>query len=376
MAVGIWVAYAIVISAIVAVQPNRHTVTPEYQRASASWLGGEKGLYRKKNGYLYLPQFAMLYTPYELLPDRVGEPLWRVTCLSLLAAALWATASRISIDKPQAVFLAATLLVLPSTFASARNGQVNLPLAGLFLFTALALARERWWWAACLLALTLVLKPIAVAPVLLCAALYPRLRLPVIVAVVVMAVVPFFHPKLAYAAREYLAFFVNLNQAGNPTGNTWCDFAGMFRLFGMPVPSPVQFASRGLAGLATLWLCWRALRSPDRLRAAISVMLLSVVYLMIFNPRTETNSYVMLAAFVALFAALDGISLARPSAAAWLALFAMILGSENYGWPIFPATNLWLKVLATCVFAACLIPAILGYPIGYRPLVRSESSDV
>jgi len=373
MAVGIWMVYAIIIAVIVAAQPDRHTVTPEYQRASANWMGGEKGLYRKKNGYLYLPQFAMLYTPYELLPDPVGEPLWRVTCLALLATALWAAASRISSNKPQVIFLAATILVLPATFSSARNGQVNLPLAALFLFIALALARERWWVAAGLLALTLVLKPIALAPILLCAALYPRLRLPVIVSVAVMAAAPFLHPKLAYAVREYLAFFTNLNQAGNPTGNTWCDFVGMLRVFGISVPSPVQLAIRGLAGLATLWLCRRALRSSDRLHGAIAVMLLSAVYLMLFNPRTETNSYVMLAAFVALFAAFDGISLARPSATAWLVLFMIILASENSGWPIFPFTNLWLKALATCVFAACLVPAILGRQSGYGFFLKPKS---
>ena len=406
VAVGIWIIYAFVIVTIVGVQPTRHTVTPEYQRASEHWWGAEKSLYSKKNGYLYLPQFAMLYSPFELLPERLGEPLWRLTCIALLAAALWMTASQIDKSKAQTIFLAATLFVLPSTFASARNGQVNLPLAGLFLFTALALARERWWVASVLLSLSLVLKPIAAAPILVCAALYPRLRIPLIVSVFVMAAVPFLHPKPAYVAGEYFAFFKNLNQAGTPTRENWCDFAGLLHFFGLSISPSVQIVVRALAGLATLWLCWRALRpaslkwhghqcgagvppaffkqngsrdghptsknclnlgpfSSGRLREAILVMLLSVVYLMLFNPRTETNSYVMLAAFVAIFAAFDGVSLARLSSVAWLAVFAIILGSENYGWPVFPYTNLWLKALATCVFAGCLVLSILGRPGGY-----------
>jgi len=360
IAVGIWVIYGAVIAAIVAVQPDRRTVTTEYQRATSNWWGGEKSLYRKKNGYLYLPQFAMLYTPYELLPDRVGEPLWRVTCIGLLAFALLAAASRIAPGHAAAVFLAATLLVLPSTFASARNGQVNLPLAALFLFIALALARERWWLAACLLGFTLAMKPIAIAPVLVCAALYPRLRLPMAVMLIAFAAAPFLHPRPAYAAGEYVAFFKNLTGAGNPTGDSWCDFAGMLRRFGLELPSLVQLATRALAGLATLVLCWRALRALDPLRGAVAVVLMSVVYLMLFNPRTETNSYVMLAAFVALIAACDGVSLRLPRTAAWLTLFAIVLGSENYGWPIFPLTNLWLKALATCFFAAWLITAIFN----------------
>ncbi len=358
IAIGIWLIYGAVIAAIVAVQPDRRTVTTEYQRATANWWGGEKSLYRKKNGYLYLPQFAMLYTPYELLPDRVGEPLWRVTCIGLLAWALWAAASRITPDKAAAVFLTSTLLVLPSTFASARNGQVNLPLAALFLFIALALARERWWLAAFLLGMTLAMKPIAIAPVLVCAALYPRLRLPMAGILAAFAAAPFLHPRPSYAAGEYVAFFKNLTGAGNPTGDSWCDFAGMIRRFGLELPSPVQLAARAFAGLGTLWLSWRAILTFDRLRGAFAVVLLTVVYLMLFNPRTETNSYVMLAAFVALLAAIDGLSLRRPAAAAGLAFFAVILGSENYGWPIFPLTNLWLKALATCFFGAWLATTI------------------
>lgn len=372
IAIGIWMIYGSVLAAIVAIEPDRRTVTTEYQRATDTWWRGEKSLYRKKNGFLYLPQFAMLYTPYEALPDRIGEPLWRLTCIALLATAMWAAASAVAGSKSHSVFLAATLLVLPSTFASARNGQVNLPLAGLFLFIALALARGRWWAAAVLLALTLVLKPIAIAPILICAALYPKLRLPVLAAGLALAAAPFLHPNPAYAAGEYVAFLKNLTQAGNPKGNSWCDLAGMFRAAELSIPAPVQLATRALAGLATLALCWRALRSLDRLRGAIAAVLLSVIYLMLFNPRTETNSYVMLAAFVALFAAGDGMSLARPAAAAWLSAFALILGSENFGWPIFPLTNLWLKALATCAFAGFVVAAILGRPDGY-PILPSAA---
>ena len=361
IALLIWVIYAVTVAAIVAVDPIGHSATLEYQRATDNWWSA-KTLYRSRNGYLYLPQFAVLYTPFEILPDRVGEPLWRLTCLAALAFALWAAASRLAPEQRAGVFLIATVLVLPSTFASARNGQVNMPLAALFILTALALARERWWLSAVFLVLTLALKPISVAPILLCGALYPRLRLPLLVALLLMLVAPLAHFKPAYAAGEYSAFAHNLGQAGTPKRETWCDFAGMLRVFGVNLSPTLQLAIRALAGLFTLGLCWRVSRGTDKLRAAFLFLFVSTIYLMLFNPRTETNSYVMLGAFVAVWAAVEGLVCRRTGVALVASLLVLLLGSENYGGLIFSFTNLWAKALATGVLGIWLAVKILTTP--------------
>lgn len=374
VALLIWIVYAGVIVGLVAGNPSGRSATLEYQRATDNWWAG-KTLYRSRNGYLYLPQFAILYTPYELLPDRVGEPLWRLTCMASLAWALWAAASRLAPDKREAIFLVATVLILPSTFASARNGQVNMPLAALFLLSALALARERWWQAAVFLSLTLVLKPISLAPVLLCGVLYPRLRLPLLTSLVVVALAPLghFHPQ--YAAGEYAAFVHNLGQAGNPKGQSWCDFAGLLRKFGLNLPSSLQLGIRAVAGLLTLALCWRVRKGRDPMRAGFTFFFVAMVYLMLFNPRTETNSYVMLGAFVAIWAAVEGLVCRRLDIAFWATLLAILLGTENYGWPIFPLTNLWAKALATTALGIWLAGRILKTPSGNPILMRREEAS-
>ncbi len=361
-ALAIWIVYGTVISTIVAIQPTRRSATIEYQRATDNWWGGEKSLYRKKNGYLYLPQFAILYTPYELLPDPVGEPLWRLTCLGLLAGSLWAAANHFTPRRRELIFLIATLLVLPASFSSARNGQVNMPLAGLFLLLAVTLAREKWWTSSILLGLTLIFKPIAIAPILVCGVLFPRLRLPLVATLLAIIALPFLHWNISYAAGEYPAFFKNLTQAGKPTGHTWCDFAGIFRSLGIELPSVLQLGIRGLAGLGTLILSWMALRRFDAARGAFAVLFLNVTYLMLFNPRTETNSYIMLAAFAAVMGAYTGGFLKRIDYAAWWTAVAVILGSENYGYPIFPWTNLWLKALVASAIFVWLARQILSMP--------------
>lgn len=372
IALLVWVVYTGVIVALVAANPSGRSATLEYQRATDNWWAG-KTLYRSRNGYLYLPQFAILYTPYELLPDRVGEPLWRLTCMATLAWALWAAASRLAPEKRNAVFLVATVLILPSTFASARNGQVNMPLAALFLLTTLALARERWWLAAGFLVLTLVLKPISLAPILLCGVLYPRLRLPLLALLAVMLLVPLAHFNPRYASGEYAAFIHNLGQAGNPKGQSWCDFAGMLRTFGLILPSWLQLTIRALAGLGAFALCWKVRKGTDPLRAAFTFLFVAMIYLMLFNPRTETNSYVILGAFVAIWAAVEGLVCRRLDVAFWAVLLAALLGTENYGWPIFPLTNLWAKALGTCVLGVWLAGKILKTPQGHPVLMKEPS---
>jgi len=348
IALTAWALFGVVVFTIVAIDPIGRSATKEYQDASTNWWKGEKSLYRKKNGYLYLPQEAMLYTPYNLLPKRLGEPLWRLTCLGLLGFALWSAARHLAPQRAATLFLIATVLVVPCSLSSARNGQVNMPLAALFVLTALALARERWQLAAILLTLTLVLKPIAVAPILVCAVIYPGLRKPLGLWIFIMLALAFAHPYPRYVLGEYHAFFTsNLSQAGNPKGHSWCDFAGMLETFHIVLPPLVQLAIRALAGLFTLIVSLRVARAAGPLRAAMSVLLLCVVYLMLFNPRTETNSYVMLGIWVALLGAYDGLIRKNLRAAAIWTVFAVILGAENYGNPIFPWTNLWLKALVT-----------------------------
>ncbi len=370
---AVWLIYAVVIGTIVAVQPDRRTVTLEYRGAAANWVEGEKALYRPRNGFLYLPHFALLYVPYQALPAPVGEPLWRWTGLALLAWGLWRVCASLEPGARGRLFLVATLLVLPSSFASARNGQTNLALAGLFLLLVPSLAAKRWWLAAWEFGLALVLKPIALAPLLLAAALHRRLLLPLVMVLLVLAAVPFLRPDPAYAWGEHLNFVRNLNQAGNPTGHTWCDFAGLLRHFGLDLPQAVEWSVRAGAGLLALVLGAVAVRRRGGLEAAWALLWLGMVYLMLFNPRTETNSYIMLGGFVAVAGGVAGIVRRDLKAAAWWVLMAFILGTENYGWPVFPLTNLWLKALSTLFLGWWLARALLGDRDLFTGRARSEA---
>lgn len=357
MAVGAWFLFALILGIVVAVQPDKHTVTPEYRQASEKWWAGTQSLYTTdQGGYLYLPQAAILYTPYQLLPKRVGEPLWRLTGLGLLALGLWRVSKLLDPSQKERLFLAATLLVIPSALSSARNGQVNLPLAGLFLLFVADLASFRWNSATLWLLLGVLLKPIALAPALLAAACFAPLRLRLIGGFVICLAAAYLHPSSSFVTAEYHHFFQKFILAGSPlVKDNFSDFFGMLWHWGIHPAPMIISGCRALAAGLTLLFALLAMRSfsGNQLLQAFAVMLLAVLYLMLFNPRTEENSYVMLAGFTALLAARDFVS-GMTQRGKWLAIFSLLLAVENYGF-IYHLTKIWFKPLISSLFLVILV---------------------
>jgi hypothetical protein len=357
IAVGLWVLFALIVGIIVAIQPDKRTVTPEYRQASEKWWAGKESPYNMSQvGYLYLPQEAILYTPFQVLPKRVGEPLWRWTGQALLAVGLWRVAGLIGLGQQARLFLGATLLVIPAALPSARNGQVNLPLAGLMLLSVSSLATRRWNMVTLWLLLAVMLKPIALAPALLTAACYAPLRLRLAGGLLLCLGAAYLHPDAAYVTGEYRYFWAKLVLAGQPANQDFSDFFGMLWHWGIH-PTPMVISGlRALVAVMVLLLSLRVMRHFREQPAlqAFGVMLLAAIYLMLFNPRTEENSYVMLAGFIALLATRDVLTGATRSAVL-LCLFCLALAVEVFGYPIFPLTKIWFKPFITTLFFVVLV---------------------
>lgn len=370
IAVGLWVLFAFIVGILVAARPDKRTVTPEYRQASEKWWVGKESPYdMSQGGYLYLPQEAILYTPYQILPKRVGEPLWRWTGLALLAAGLWRVSGLMNPVCRNRLFLSATIFVIPAALSSARNGQVNLPLAGLMLLATADLARARWNSATLWLLLAVMLKPIALAPALLAAACFAPLRLRLLGGFLLCLGAAWIHPDPSYVTAEYRHFWEKFLLAGQPASNTFSDFFGMLWHWGFH-PSPAVISGiRAVAAVVALLLSLQLVRRfrEDAFQQAFGVMLVAVLYLMLFNPRTEENSYVMLAGFTALLAG-EAILSAILSPALLLTIFTLALAVECYGYPIFPLTRIWFKPLVTLVFSMVLVSG------GYA-LLKSHARD-
>ena len=292
LALLVWLVPMLVISVMVAANPTRRTVTPVYHRAVVHWQGQE-GLYT--GDYQYLPHFVPLFIPYHGLPLVAGEILWRWTAAVGLAWGVWWFSRRGSEKPDNRTFALISLCILPLVAPAVQNGQANAHLAACFLLAAVCLASQRWWWATLLLLLGVAIKPLGLAVAGLAFAAFPQLGWRLALGLPILAVMPFLFGPASYVQSQFVDAWLNLRSCAGVTEHRFADLNGLLRTVGHPLTGQAALVIRAGAGLVFMGFCWlsRSRLSPhDR---ALVWLAAAVVYLMLFNPMTEANSYIIFA---------------------------------------------------------------------------------
>jgi hypothetical protein len=261
------------------------------------------------HGFLYLPQFAVLFTPFNLIqPPVIGEILWRAMGFGLFAFALLHLAQIVPLtgsdsQSPSSqralAFFVLVLLAVPASLASINNGQTNLPLSACLVLTFLAIRDQKWGTASTLLTVCLVLKPLALAPWLLAFAVFPSIRVPLLCALPALLVIGMIHPNPAYAWSQWMEFTNKIAHAYTPENLRVSDIFGMLEKAGIPNAFPVNSISRALASFAALAFVWIRSRQLGLAAGSWALAVVTVLVLTIFNPRAETNSYVLISPLLA-----------------------------------------------------------------------------
>lgn len=353
------------------------SVTPEYDRAARRWWRSRTLYTGGEHGFLYMPQSAMVYSPFTPLPPALEETTCRVLGIAAYALGIWGLCRRLFGETRGTAFLLATALAVPAALGSATNGQTNVHMAGLFALTACATMDRRWWTATLWLMLALACKPTSMVMVLLFGAIWWRpmsWRLAIGIAAFLAA--PFLHPDPAFVLGQYREFVDKAVRAAAPP-DLFQDIRGLLVSFGLPAPERVLTAVRGIAALGTLGLCWLAVRRFPAV-GPVFVLALGAIYLMLFNPRTEGLSYVILGPAAALWATREALARRWPTFAGLLLLCLafqfstqMALGHKNY----------WVRPLGTILFAGLVVAEIARRRTGWpRPeydadVPRSTSSS-
>lgn len=343
--------------AIVAPLGDR-SVTGNYRLGAEHWHTKRAMYTEGPHGFLYLPQAAMIFLPFEVLPALAGEVLWRWAGIGAYAAGVWALCRLIAgysgAGRPvrlAGVFTIATLLAIPAALGSAQNGQTNLALGGLFALSAVSASGRRWWWTTLWLMLALALKPVALPVVLLLAAVNLRMIPALAAGGVVLVLAPFVHPDPGYVWQQYQAGFGKVLSAANPGADVWfSDIRGMLRDFGWKLTDAQVLPVRGAAALVCLGASvWLGIKTREWARSVL-VVLVGVGYILVFSPRTEGVTYAMIGPLAAVLATRELLN--REARRVWLGAamvayclvlqFSMVLtGKER---------KYWLRPLATMVF--------------------------
>ena len=166
------------------------------------------------------------------------------------------------------------------------------------------------------------------------------------------------HPDPTAAWHLYGLCLRKLFRMATGAGD-WSDITGLLNWIGVAA-SPVALMLLRLATAAgVLAIGYLAVHRQDDKIAALDLFALSICYLMLMSPRTEDNTYIMLAATIGLFSVLLSQREYRLTQAWLLAGLCVALGNQAYGNLIFRATVLWLKPLLCLVFLPLLIKSCL-----------------
>ena len=305
-AICIWFTLLVGVLGRVAVDRiTAQSVVPIYILGGERWWNAEP-LYGPPPGtmdvYRNPPGFAALFAPLSQLPPRPVGLAWRIAGIGLFILGLrrfLAAIHPVPLPPPAeaTVWIVAAFVVLPAF----NNGQVNLPLlAGATLATAAA-ARGRWWQAAfwAMFAVWLKVYPIALAGLLVLLA-PNRLGWRMPLALVAFLLWPHALRDSTYIGEQWSGFRIAL--AGDDRGDATLHrtMKGWTYLFRVTAGESVdRLAMQAVAAGAGLLLAAVILRA--KLRAGPTpplfgyTLCLGLLWMVLFGPATESNTYSILA---------------------------------------------------------------------------------
>ena len=342
---------------------SRRSVTPDYHTAVQRWMAGESVF----GGFHYFPQFIFMFFPFHVLPSPWGDVIWRLLSSSLLAWGLWRLIDLVeSRRNTSQLFFFATLIVLVPSFDALRNGQANVIFAAFTIHAAYSLAQSRRNAAAAWMLLALVAKPIGLVMILLAVLVYRDLIWRLAVGIALLLALPFVFGRAGYVWSQYSESMHHLFELSVITENRFADLNGLLRKLGFGLTGAVSQVVRVVAGGVTAAVWWLGARRSGQPEQACFLLALATTYLMLFNPMTEENSYVIvlpvMTYYVFRFLLVEG----RP-----LLGWGLILGGLSIGIlpeplrKVVPDFGLWWRPIIMLFFGGILVGWIFSREAGF-----------
>ncbi len=354
-----WSGLFLVIAMMI-ISGNTRVAIPSYWIAALNWIAG-KGLYDGTGvgGFVYLPQAAILFVPFAVLPPVLCEVLWRVVNIGTFAIGLRNFSKLGSERSGIELFPLITLVTIPFAWDCARNGQATLAMTGLMLLAVSDVARTRWWRATLWLSVGVALKPLSVVLILLIMVIERPMIWRVLIGMAAVALSPFIAQHPVYVLQQYSACFQNTTTAAHVgvVADGWSTPFTALRVAGIDVPELVQTVLRFVAAFATLVFCILARQRHNTYRYAVYLFSFAATYIILFSPRTETVTYALLGPAIAIFLSQAFLIEKRTTAGILLSVIALATVGSGVFQPLLApqADPIWLPPLMATCFALYLL---------------------
>lgn len=374
-----WIAWNIFVGiAIARIDPRRFNSTFAVYLDMAERLWSAELVYNPLTlgDYLYFPISLLIHVPFTRL-----DPVAAAAIALTIDAAFFTWACAVLMPAllprngraPDAVALAGVLLLvnIPAAWFNFKGVQAQVPMTAAMIAACAAMMRGRWNAASFWLFVAILMKPLALVMVLLCAALVREMRVPLLGAVAAIVLLPFAFLDWSYLVDQYQLWGLKLWHIASARPLEWdyrADFATMLRPLGIQLTAGVSLGVQLAAALGTLALAWRVRRAGGSRSFALAVLLLSGCYITLFGPRNEYLSFVVLTPSIAALA-LVMIGRDESDYRGWLLILAAAVLGFVWSMPV----NNTLKpaiVLAIYVWVAWL----MAVPARWREIVEGTAA--
>lgn len=340
-----------------------NSVVFNYQAGAERWLRNQD-LYAGPEGYLYLPQFAMLFS---LLPAKLAlaEIGWNWFQLSVMVSGLFYFSRLLNTGEEKSFFPLLSLAVLIIGWTTFRNGQATILQLGLMLWSIVLLENQRWMLTAATLIAGLISKPVFIVFFLVVIFFYRNLWWRLLLFGGCAFLVTVIIKGVDYTLAQHLGFITMVQQAlsygeGHEKTN-WAHFFAIFpQVAGIWVPHKIQLITRLLFAVLVLVAVGIARKRRSSAMAGYYLFALSGCYLMLFNPRTETNSFVLVAPAIGYWVAISKHRFQDKAYHAFCWLFVISFPFAKYVRLITPGMWAWGKPMITVFFTIFLVKQLFS----------------
>ncbi len=303
-AIGLWAVYLTVVCTLPLLKPLAGTIFPIYAFAGEDFLTGQP-LYGEQHLpfdiFRYSPLVAALLVPFSWLPMGVGGLVWRLIGAAIFLTGLAAWARRVLPGRPRAGFF---ICALPLSHASLFNGQANPLVVGLLLWAAVSACRDGWSKAALLIAVASLFKgyPLTFGLLLMLVAPF-RIGVPLALTLAAGLALPFLCQSPDYVSTQYRCWIENLrydDRTQLPLHAGYQDVHMLLRVLGIEVARPGYLFVQAAMGVGVAAIVGRQLwRGEMREHLVMNAFALSLCWMTLFGPSTESSTFMLLAPVMA-----------------------------------------------------------------------------